>query len=78
MYNSRGGRWSVTSLGITERAIDVNTTQPCVHMYVSCADRWSPTSLGLRTLHLDQPQTQPNSGHNVWVMCVFHIVVDGV
>ena len=30
-------------------------------------------SLGL----LDQPQTQPNSGHNVWLMCVYHAVVDG-
>ena len=39
--------------------------------------RWSLTSLGLRRLLLDQPPTQPNSGHNVWLMCVSHMVVDG-
>ena len=57
----------------TEGAID-ESTQPCVDMCVSRAGRGSPTSLGLRTLLLDQPQTQPNSGHNIWLMCVFHVI----
>ena len=61
----------------TERAIN-ESTQPCVDiMCFSRGGRGSPTSLGLRTLLLDQPQTQPNSGHNIWLMCAFHVVVDG-
>ena len=57
---SRGGRQSLKVN--LDRGLSV-----CIY---SRGGRWSPMSLGLRTLLLDQPPTQPNSGHNVWLMCV--------
>ena len=54
------------------------STQPCVDMCVSRGGRGSPMSLGLRTLLLlDQLPTQSNSRHNVWLKCVFHVLVEG-